>query len=450
MAPTAADVVIVTALEEEREAVLRYLPRHRRQAPTSGDIQVYYTANLSVQFSNNTPGKYRVVVLSLINMGRVQAATATNDAIRRWQPRYVLLVGIAGGVAASGVSVGDVIIADQVADYELQKVSVRGSSIRWDVHKADARLLAAARNMKAASWVNTIKVKRPSTGTPKRHIGPIASGDKVIAATEVLNQLRTTWPKIVGVEMEAGGAATATFNSNSKPGFFMVRGVSDLADENKGAAKVEQWRTYACDVAAAYAIALLRSGPFLLQSPTATPRNRSAGHTVDTSSTRSNPSRVGGRKSANNVPLPPVHSEPTQRDKDVFLTQALKTFERYFKKALGALKKERPETDIDLTVISPRKFTATIYVRGEARNRCKIWLGDAFHSESVCYAEGRHINIDQDNSMNAWFSVENVAGQLYLKTYDHGMWTGAQPGGRYTPQQAAEYLWLRFIQPLMR
>jgi len=32
------DIVIVTALEEEREAVLRKLPRHRRQNPTGNDI----------------------------------------------------------------------------------------------------------------------------------------------------------------------------------------------------------------------------------------------------------------------------------------------------------------------------------------------------------------------------------------------------------------------------
>lgn len=41
----------------------------------------------------------------------------------------------------------------------------------------------------------------------------------------------------------------------------MVRGVSDLADEHKGSADVEKWRSYACDAAASFAIALLKSGP---------------------------------------------------------------------------------------------------------------------------------------------------------------------------------------------
>ncbi len=38
-------------------------------------------------------------------------------AIRRWQPRYVLLVGIAGGLEKAGVAPGDLLIANQVADY---------------------------------------------------------------------------------------------------------------------------------------------------------------------------------------------------------------------------------------------------------------------------------------------------------------------------------------------
>ncbi len=41
------------------------------------------------------------------------------------------------------------------------------------------------------------------------------------------------WPKLIGVEMEAGGAASACFQAPQPPGFFMVRAVSDMADEKK-------------------------------------------------------------------------------------------------------------------------------------------------------------------------------------------------------------------------
>src|SRR6266481_5320566 len=67
--------------------------------------------------------------------------------------------------------------------------------------------------------------------------------------------------------MEAGGAASACFQAKTAPGFLMVRCVSDLADEQKDSATDGKWRPYACEVAAAYAIGLLQSGPVVPLDP---------------------------------------------------------------------------------------------------------------------------------------------------------------------------------------
>jgi hypothetical protein len=104
---TTADFVIITALPEERDAVLSKLDGIRRLAPTRDDTRVYYSAKVPVTFSDDTTGAYDVVVTTLLGMGRVQAADAANTAIHRWRPRYVLMVGIAGGVAEARVKVGD-------------------------------------------------------------------------------------------------------------------------------------------------------------------------------------------------------------------------------------------------------------------------------------------------------------------------------------------------------
>lgn len=213
-------------------------------------------------------GKYLVIVMPLLGMGRVHAATATGNAITRWHPRYIMLVGIAGGVARQGINIGDILIADQIVDYELQKVTPHKHQIRWDVHRPDPRLLDAYRNFKDESWRELQQVKRPDRRKPKHHIGPIASGDKVIAFSEILEELLDAWPRLIGVEMEAAGVATAAFQSSEPPGFFMVRCVSDLANEHKSSAAVEKWRSYACDTAASFAIALLKSGPVPLQDET--------------------------------------------------------------------------------------------------------------------------------------------------------------------------------------
>lgn len=255
------DFVIITALEEERDAVLSKLPDHRKVRPSQEDVRVYFMSDLPAAYPDGEGVTYQVVVMLLPGMGRVNAMAATSDAIRRWNPRYVVLVGIAGGVAARGVNLGDILVSDQVVDYELQKQTSEKDEVRWEVYRADQRLLEAARNLGEDDWQESLTTTRPASGVTSRHIGPVASGDKVVAFGDILAKYRDTWPKLVGVEMEAGGAAAAAHQAAQRPGFFMVRGVSDLADEQKGSPDVEKWRSYACDSAASYAIALMRSGP---------------------------------------------------------------------------------------------------------------------------------------------------------------------------------------------
>ena len=74
--------------------MLAHLGNARRLPPDEQDVRVYYQADLATQLADGLAGSYRVIVTSPLGMGRVEAATATVDAIRRWQPRYVLLVGI--------------------------------------------------------------------------------------------------------------------------------------------------------------------------------------------------------------------------------------------------------------------------------------------------------------------------------------------------------------------
>ena len=254
------DFVIITPLEEEREAMLAHLGKPNRLPPANDDIRVYYPATIPVTFTDGTVSEYEVVLTDLLEMGRVEAANAVGDAIRRWRPRYVILVGIAGGLSKAGVQVGDVLISEQIADYELQKLTEEKTLTRWSVHRASPALLAAAKQLRPEDWQRFIREPRPQAGTPQRHFGPICTGDKVVA-NGLLDQYREVWTKLIGVEMEAGGVASAAFQAASAPGFLMVRGVSDLADPDKDKVQTASWRAYACDVAAAYVEAFLKSGP---------------------------------------------------------------------------------------------------------------------------------------------------------------------------------------------
>ncbi len=257
------DLILVTARPQERDALLRRLPGYRKVLPRQDDVHVYFQAELPV---HDGQASYKVAVLPLLGMGRVNAATATGYAIKRWRPRHVVLVGIAGGVAERSVALGDLLISEQVVDYELQKITEQGVQVRWSVHKASRRLYAASLNMIGDAWLSAIEEGRPGPGKPHIHLGPIASGDKVVAVNSVLAEYRNVWPTLIGVEMEAAGVASACFAAARQPEFFMIRGVSDLADGEKGTAAVEAWRSYACNVAAAYAVELLRNRPIPIAS----------------------------------------------------------------------------------------------------------------------------------------------------------------------------------------
>jgi len=260
---TSVDFVIITALDEERDAVAAKLPDCRRLAPSEDDIRVYYRSDLPVTFANGATATYSVILTSLTNMTNPYATATAGDAIRRWKPRCVLLVGIAGGVASNGVRLGDVLVSDQIVDYRDQKATAGGPRFRFRGSPVSGRLLAAARNVDDRAWQRLIKKRRPVPGTGRstKHIGPVATSDTLVEDEQLLGALLRHYPKLIGMEMEAGGTTIATHEAASRPEFFMVRGVSDLANDKRASDEVTSWRPYACNVAAAFAVVLLTSGP---------------------------------------------------------------------------------------------------------------------------------------------------------------------------------------------
>lgn len=256
------DFLFITALEEERDALLARLTGHRRVPAAAGDTRVYYSANIQSIDPNGNILKYASILMPIGGMGRTKAAAATSDAIQKWRPRAVVLCGIAGGIAERGLRIGDVLVADQIVDYELQKVTQDNTEVRWSVHRADERLLNEVRNLPSATWQNAAICIPPNPGhQPKRHIANVATGDKVVAVDNFLTKHRDSWPTISGVEMEAGGVAESCFTADPKPAFLMIRAISDLADEHKDDKNVRAWRAYAADLAAAFTMALVGAAP---------------------------------------------------------------------------------------------------------------------------------------------------------------------------------------------
>ncbi len=250
------DFLFITALSQEREALLTHLEPFRRVAPDAEDDYVYYRATVPFAREDGEKGQYEAVVTTVLAENRVQAAIATTYAIRRWRPAHVILVGHAVGVGGQ-VARGDVLIADQIVDYEQQHLV--GDQIRpsWQGYPVDPRLRLQVRDFRGGRWHVSPGRSRPGGGRPQRHMGPIASGDKVVASSQQITWITQTWQNLIGFETEAGGVIAAATQAPSRPRFFMVRGVADLHDTEQD----DRWLVYACAVAASFAIAFLRSGP---------------------------------------------------------------------------------------------------------------------------------------------------------------------------------------------
>ena len=261
-APEPVDFLIVTALPEERDAILRLLEDYQQVQIDSS--LVCYQSSLRAA---NQEFPYSLAITQFSQMGNVEAGIHTARAIEALGPSYVLMVGIAAGVKQNQAALGDVVIPTQVLYYEHAKHTTGGPEQRPFSLPADHCLLHNAQNHRVVDWSTldteqSLSLDRSESGStryPHVHFGPFAVGEKVIANQEFVNELLRLHPKLVGIEMESYGVSMAAHSALSRPGFLAIRGVSDLADE----AKSDEWRERAAVNAAAFAISFLRSGPVL-------------------------------------------------------------------------------------------------------------------------------------------------------------------------------------------
>ena len=157
------------------------------------------------------------------------------------------------------VKLGDVLIADRVIDYELGKVTDTDTMLQKQQPSLSRELITRLDSFKLGEWRETLSVRRPDDqgqAAIQCHKGGFLSGNKVVASEKAVKKLMGDIPKMVGIEMEAAGIATALDNlSADQTMFAVVKGVSDRADAEKN----DLWRIYAAHAAAAFTLEFLNS-----------------------------------------------------------------------------------------------------------------------------------------------------------------------------------------------
>jgi adenosylhomocysteine nucleosidase len=170
-------------------------------------------------------------------MGRVAAAVATmkylNETTRR--PDLLVVAGLAGGFPKAGMTEGAIIIPDQVFDLALRKIKGDETQFRPETYRTDPRLknYIVSNAFDSAKWSAAAHSAAdwPDHLRPNIRHDPLTSVDEVVSSIEHGDQLRKAFPKLAGVEMEAGGvfAAAREFNVDVS----VIRAVSDNADPAK-------------------------------------------------------------------------------------------------------------------------------------------------------------------------------------------------------------------------
>lgn len=232
--------MVLTALQEETEAIMRAM----KSEPLSSDSPEFMACYRLFAGDRIDGGRGRGVLAQIAGIGRVGAAVAAKEAIGRWRPSLVLIVGTAGGLRNGDVALGDVVVATHILDYEAQRLD-DGPTIRWADYAAETKLVELAK----AITLPDVMGRRPEV-----HFGPVLSGDKVVASSTAAATFRGWRRDALAVEME--GAGVAYVSAQHKVACLMIRGVVDYADEKKRE-DAKSWSRAACDSVALFVQTLL-------------------------------------------------------------------------------------------------------------------------------------------------------------------------------------------------
>lgn len=213
-------LAIVAALHEELSALLALTVRARVERRAGREFHL-----------GRLDGDEVVLVLS--GIGKVAAAATTAVLLDGYAVDALLFTGVAGGLGAE-VAVGDVVIADELLQHDLDasplfpRYEVPGTGrsrfaadAGWAGHLAQACAQQLLPNGPAHAGV---------AGPARWHRGLVVSGDRFVSTRAESRALQQALPQALAVEME--GAALAQVCADFARPFAVVRTISDRADDS--------------------------------------------------------------------------------------------------------------------------------------------------------------------------------------------------------------------------
>ena len=217
------DLLLMTITDIERKAVLSEMdPWPGEEAILVGAIS--YNTYRFGQF-----GRYRAaqVESTMGGEGRDAARATLQDAITELKPKAILLIGIAFGINRRKQRLGDVIIAESVFNYPLERIGEPQSILRGgETHCG--RILSEGFRTRRQDW--KLRCERRVV---KVHQGLLLSGPELIDNKEFRDQLVGKFAnrEPLGGEMEGAGAYEVAERNHVE--VILIKGICDWADGHK-------------------------------------------------------------------------------------------------------------------------------------------------------------------------------------------------------------------------
>ena len=252
------DVVILTALSLEYTSITDILSKKFKFKIYEGvnnNYNIYYLENQVIQ------RPIRVAIAPPMGMGQINAAIGTSRMLTDLHPSTTLLIGIAGCMKdrSSGKwTLGDLVVSNQIFDYELKKVKNSTVIPRWRPYTSHEALIELVRadqrshRQSDAEWCREL-IGRPGGDKdhPAIHIGNVLSGN-IVLADEIKKdgiQLERPNTEALAIEMEAAGVASVLERYDHYNRFLMIKGLCDWSEGDKN----DEWQGYCARASALYA-----------------------------------------------------------------------------------------------------------------------------------------------------------------------------------------------------
>jgi len=145
--------------------------------------------------------------------------------------------------------------------------------------------------------------------------------------------------------------------------------------------------------------------------------------------------------------IPTLRVSYTDLDKRKFLRESFAVIAGYFERGLAVMADQNKGVDCDFIHESASEFVAEIFINGNSRCRCRVWIANQL-GEGIAYYEGNDWG-GRSNSFNEMLSVCEDEGDLVLSAHMGSFAFGGVTEGlhlnRLASPQAAEYLWRRLV-----